>query len=240
MKKIFIILFSFLLVGCSANYTLTIDEDKYMETIQIIPSNTEESTMFNNNWKIPINYDIYSETDDSDNFDEFQNIDLYEYSNNGNSIDFKYNFVFNQIINSTALKKCFNSARIIRKDNRIIISTDAASVCFGDNENFDKLDINIIINNKNVITNNADRIIGNKYIWNIDRDNYLNKTINITFEEKNNSSSVSSSTSSISNNNNNFLSNISIDKNMLIFCLIFLVVVGFIILVYKRISKDDE
>lgn len=237
MKKIIVILFSLLLVGCSANYTLTIDEDSYEEKVQITPSSSEErEILFSNDWKIPIDYNIYSATDDSENSNDLD-VNHYEYNKQTNNIEFTYNFKYNEITKSTAFKKCFNSARIVKNNNNTIITTDEGSTCFDDEESLDSLTINIIINKKKVINNNADRIIGNKYIWYINKDNYLEKSINITYEEEQKSPSSSSSNNKT---NNNFFSNIYFDNSMLIFGLIFFIIVGIVVLIYKKISKDDE
>lgn len=235
MKKIIILFVSLFLVGCSANYTLTIDNDSYIENVQIIPGNDDEkNTLFSNEWKIPIDYDIYSATDDSDNSSEVEK-EHYEYKENDDSIEFEYAFSYNSIINSTALKYCFNSARIINRDNNIIITTNKESNCFG-SEGLDELVINIIVKDKNVISNNADKIIGNKYIWNINKNNYKDKSINLTLGEM----SRSTSSSNLDKEKGNFFSNIYIDNSMLIFCFIFFIVVGVVVLIYKKIQKDDE
>ena len=235
MKKILILLVPLLLVGCSAKYTLTIDNNDYSEHIEIIPKNDEEKTiLFSKEWAIPIDYKEYSETDDSDNNSKFNKDEYYEYNRGTNSIEFEHNFNFSKIVNSTALKKCFDSARIVKSENKVIITTDKNNTCFDDDGSIEKIDVTIIIKDKKVLSNNADKVIDNKYIWYIDTSNYNNKSINLTYEDNSNEDNNQSDTVKIN------LFNIYIDKELLIFCLVFFVIVGIVVLIYKKVQKDDE
>lgn len=239
MKKILILAFSFLLIGCSAEYTLTIDGNSYNENITIQSLTDEDKELiFSNTWMIPIDYSTYNQLDDSDYIVD-DSIEYYEYTPTDNSINFTYNFNSNNIQESTALHKCYKSSRIARNNNQIIITTDKENTCFMDNSELDNMTINIVVNEKKVIYNNADSVVGNKYIWNVNRNNYQNKSINMTIEYKSENIGSSSESVSQSTGKYNILNGIYIDYSLVIFAIIFLVIGGIVVYIYIKIKKDD-
>ncbi len=241
MKKILILTFSFLLIGCSAEYTLTIDDNSYNENINIQSSNDEDrELLFSNTWMVPIDYYTYSEMDDSD-YETNDKIEHYKYTAGDNNINFNYNFNSSTIQNSTALHRCYESSRIVKNNNQIIITTSNVNTCLRDNNSLEEMTINIIVNN-DVKYSNEDEKVGNKYTWYINRNNYLQKSINITIIDDNNESVLPSSTNNTPSTSNNKLNilNFNTDINMIIFCIIFFVIVGIVILIYQKIQKDDK
>ena len=92
MKKIILLIVILLLTtGCTCEYNLKIDNNKYSEEIIINAKTVSEKDNFSNNWEIPINkddYDIGLDTE-SDDIDYSQ---IYNYRTSGNSLIFNYDF----------------------------------------------------------------------------------------------------------------------------------------------------
>ena len=250
MKKIFVLFISLLLVGCSADYTLTIDEDKFTEKIKFYSLDNDSN--INRDWHIS---SFYADDSDSDleNDNDSCSSNCYKYTKDNDTITFSYDFNSNNISKSAAINNCFNSFRIINRDNDVMISTSNGVKCF--NNNFDSLTINIVFNDsRNIKYSNADRVVGNKYIWNINNDNYNTKSINMTIEGNidngegvsNLHSSIlgllSSSSSSVQvvSVKRNFFTDIYFDKDIVIFSIVFLVFGGIGILIFKKINKDGD
>ena len=200
MKRIILLIVILLIAtGCTCEYNLKIDNNKYSEEIIINAKTVSEKDNFSNNWEIPINkddYDIGLDTE-SDDIDYSQ---IYNYRTSRNSLIFNYDFNRSEYNNSTAVYNCYNKLTVSNQSGSTIISTSREVLCFDKYPNLTDLTINITVD-RPVKSNNADSVSGNTYTWNINRNNASNKPINLVLESSENNDYVtptpSSSNSSI-------------------------------------------
>ena len=87
--------------------------------------------------------------------------------------------------------------------------------------------------------------MGNTYEWNINKENYKNKPIKLTYTTANNQTSSTESTGSTSNSSQDnlikrILSPGSFDISFIIFALIFLIFGIVLIYFYNKTNKKDE
>ncbi len=242
MKKVFILVCTLLLVGCSADYTLTIDKNYYTESLNLSASNNTEKENFSSiDWIVPIDYDKYIETSDSDNYHMSKDSIIYEHKMENNVVNLYYEFDTSGITNSTMINSCFDTPRFIYLNGEYIITTKKGCKCFN-NRDLNELTINIIVNDKKVTKNNDDQIIDNKYIWKIDRSNYNNVSINLSYEniEETNYESSSSKIEKVNNSKFSLFSSKYINLDLWVFCIIFLIIGGIGVYVFNKIKKDDD
>ena len=110
--------------------------------------------------------------------------DSYNYNFNNNRLTFSNEFNRDNYQNSTAVSACYKTLSIANYNGNTIISTNNRAECFDAYPSLSSLTINIIVDKK-VTSNNADKVNGNTYTWNINRNN-KNKGINLTFADKDN------------------------------------------------------
>ena len=179
MKKIYLLLILFIVTGCSANYDLTIDNEKVIEQASItFPKSVTSEEIFKSQTKNP--KPVYND-----------NKYFYDKKVSNDSKNFYLNYSFTHEIdkftNSSILKNCFASNKIANDKDYISITTSDRFLCINDLDDEAYIDeVKVTINTKlKVIKNNADKIENNKYIWIFDKDNYNNKPINITLKKDN-------------------------------------------------------
>lgn len=181
-NKVLIMLFVlFFLTGCSCEYNLTIDNSLYKEKVSFSNLNSDEIIELNSTKMIPVDKDSYDVELDSN---IIENIEKYNYFLTDNNYFYSYDFTNNNYSNSTAVSRCFETFVVEEYDGEIIISTSDGATCFDKYPNLDDLIINITID-REVISNNADKVNGNTYTWNIDRTNASSKSINIILTTEN-------------------------------------------------------
>lgn len=181
MKKLLLIAFiSFLLCGCTANYNLTINNGKIVESFSVLGIN-EINTLEH----IESNLVTPTPSKKSDSFDKYTNekvegVDYYDVTRieEGNLIglNYKYEFTFDSYYDSNVMNTCYDYFKVINEDNNITISTSTSNKCM--NSNVDVLSININTNYK-VVDSNADKVEGHNYTWTINKHNNNNKNIYI-------------------------------------------------------------
>lgn len=198
MKKRILILIILLLftTGCTCEYDLTIDGNKYMETITFTAESPSENNSFNKNWNIPVDEDLFNNPGDPDSNTKMENI--YNYNISNNKLTFNYDFSSYNIENSTAVSKCYNKLTVSNYNDTTIISTSPKAKCFEENPPLTKVKVKITVD-RPVISNNADSINGNTYIWNISKNNANDKSINIILDNSNIDQNIVNNP----NNNNN-------------------------------------
>lgn len=226
MKKFLFFICILLLTGCDITYNLDIDDD-FVENISIIEDNSANFSYviggtdlisFKNYYVsdfIPIHYnDIYYPESHVkvDGVTYYNKEDLSGY----NKIMVNLNGTFDNIdslSNSNAIwKGCSNIN--ISKDDDIVISASGFKV-FDDYKIVDTLSVNIKTK-YNVTEHNADKVSDDTYTWLITRDNYLNKRIQITMNEK----------------NDTFFDDPMVKFGLILFIIVS--IIGFIILLFKR------
>ena len=167
MKKRILVLIIILLLttGCTCQYNLTIENNVYKEEVIIYGENSEEISNFNLKWQVPVDKDEYNRGGDPSTEIEVDG-DIYNYNLSENSLKFNYDFTKSSIINSSAVSNCYNKLTITNYNETIIISTSQKATCYDKYPTLSNLRVNIKVD-KPVISNNADSVSGNTYIWNI-------------------------------------------------------------------------
>lgn len=225
-KNILIIVLALILTGCTAEYTLTIDKGVYNEEVNITGESNDEISSFSKNWMIAVDKDTYSLQGDPDTTAAPDN--TYDYKISGNNLTFSHDFNVSSINESSAISNCYDVIRITPYDGDIIISTDKNVKCFEKYPTLNSLKINIVTD-KEVLSNNADSVDGNKYIWNLNR-NDSNKAINMTMKNDNTSSEPSINNKSDGKR----------DYSLYIFCGILLICFFIGYLIFNKIKKDGN
>ena len=218
MKKRILIMIMILLLttGCTCEYNLIIDGNTYKEEIILIGETQEEISEFQNNWKIPIDKDEYNKIAGFDGqYDTDGNV--YKYNLSGNKLDFNYNFNRSQFANSTAVSNCYDKLTVSNYNNTTIISTSSKNNCFNKYLELTNIKVKIKVD-REVISNNADNISGNTYIWNITKENASDKSINLVLSNGANEEDKPSSSSSNTNIKKN-------DYTLYIFLIILVIIV---------------
>lgn len=166
-KNILFIILILLLCGCSATYNLEIKDDNYNEEIVTsIPidqlSDYEELLDSSHYVKTTLNSSIvYKSSDESDDENK---VTKYTHS---------YSFDEYQ---TSLNNKCFDNLKLDYDDNYYSL-LGVGFNCFGEFDiSADSYQINIKTD-YNVLNNNADKVKGNTYTWNFNKDNYVGKTI---------------------------------------------------------------
>ena len=170
MKKfILLLIMTFLITGCSCNYTLKID-DKVSEEIEVVVPNSISDTK--KNQVDNILKDLNPVIDDYDH--------KYKYNINknveGNSTIYNLDTEYDNYKDSTLLAQCFEHAVFEENDDYIIINASGKFGCLYDN---DEIKINIKTD-KYVSSNNANLVNKNTYTWKIDRSNRDDVSIKAT------------------------------------------------------------
>ncbi len=184
MKKIILLLIMIIfLSGCSIEYNAIISKDnvkeniitknEYYQTAPVPAYITEEELG-----------DIEDESVVQDNY-EFNNDIYYNMQTIDNNKYFTFTFPFNRYVESKALNYCLKSVRIIQDQDKYILNTSGYNNCYDLYPSIEDLKINLTFlpSDFEVISNNADSIKDNVYTWNINRNNYQNKYIQVLFKK---------------------------------------------------------
>lgn len=179
MKKILgVVLLLFLLTGCDVEYNLKIDDNTYLEDININLPHTDGWKQTVNRMS-KVNQISYINSSNEKNYYDIK-------SSNGYSINYKYKFDSSSILHSEAINRCYNIVGLEdnTEDNSMTFYTNTVFKClYNDGRQvIDSATINIITPLK-VLDNNADKVEGNKYTWVIDETNFENKPISIKMEK---------------------------------------------------------
>lgn len=171
-KYLFLALIAVLVSGCSKEYNLTINDNKFIEEVNVtLKNNIENRKIVEQNY-----YPLHANTKDTyerkiDNKDGYLNLNL------------KYRYNEAEFANANSINQCFKERKLILDNEEYYyIELRGMNNCVSD-FNFD---INIITNNK-VISSNADSINKSKYTWHVNENNKdnFNLKIKIAKNEKN-------------------------------------------------------
>lgn len=175
MKKVIILFIVLLTSGCTVQYNINIDENYINEDINM----TVDKTILNEgtyNELVSKTNNVYLNTD------KYYQVNYKEDANNLN-VNYKYNHKIKDFSNSKIINWCYHEREIKVEKNRLIISTGKIFDCANaeSNSSVDNAQINITTKLK-VIKSNADQVNGNTYTWNINKNNYTNKPIEMTLQ----------------------------------------------------------
>ena len=229
-KRIYIlILVLFMATGCVCRYDLVIDDNMYKESVTIATNDSQEKNNLNRKWTIPVDKDNYYLGDE--NVDDTYANYIYDYQLDDNKLTFKHSFMRSDYLNSTAVALCYKTLSVSSYQKTIVLSTSNKAMCFDSYPSLSKIVVNVTISKK-VISNNADKVEGNTYTWNIDRNNANNKSINLVFESNENDDTQNST-----------ISNRIKDSKytMYIFAGILLVIILIIYFIFNNLkNKNDD
>lgn len=171
-KNIILLCIIFLLTGCNVEYNVTISNDKIDENISVYTDTlnfTSESDGNSNNIN-NIDYYAYNLSDSKYKYNK-----TIKKSNNMYEINLTYSHNPNEFINSTALNY-FKYHSFINDEKYYYIKLQDGLK----NGYKDKISKNVLLKittNNKVVQNNADKIDGNTYIWEITKQNADEKEI---------------------------------------------------------------
>ena len=174
MKKLLLVFcFVLLLSGCSTEVNLVIDEDKVKETIKIFGL---KSDIYINNI---LDENVNSNIEDFEREYEFYDMNEFEDSD---YIGKTYQLSVETELwpELSHLRPCYEKFDFNKTSTEISLITSDEYRCgylFGAN------DVTLVIESDlELISSNADSINGNKLVWNINQDNYMNKSINFSYK----------------------------------------------------------
>lgn len=227
MKKkiLFMLLLLFLTSGCDVTYNLSFYDNNFNENISFYINNTKDNIETIEILK-NTEQQVYYVDEDIGKLNYKKN-----YIEENNKIKFSYNFDYGLDFSfSRPLKECFNTYSFIDEKNYYIIQTGDEFNCFVYDYMFiDNIKI-IFETDKKVLEHNADLIDGNKYIWNFNSKDSLNKNITLKIDKN------------VKNNSfNNILNNLKNGSWFLVIMLgIFGILILFIIFIIYRINKKNN
>jgi len=171
MKKIVYIFLIVLLSGCSATIDIELDRKGVKEIVTITTSKEY--------------LDSVDEEELAKEFADFEyGFENYEKEliyNSNDSISKKYSYTndYDNYELMTFLNKCYSEVNVERRQE-LVISTSSEFLCYDYFKDLDEVKIRMksIYKSKE---NNSDKKEGKYYVWEINKDNYLNKPIKIIF-----------------------------------------------------------
>ena len=231
MKKIFLlIMISFLLSGCTAEYNLNISDKGFSETLILRAENLNDNELL---IEYPITAFYDSEGNNEDPLKKESGVEYYNskliQENNLNKLTYNYNFSENEILLSRIIRNSFSTVIFKKydhdedgKNDYMLISTtdDFSGFKY---ENLSEVVINIR-NDYKVISSNADKINGNIYTWVFNKDS--SKAINMVYDP------------SIVIDNRTTMEKFDDSNYILGFIFIFLLIIlVFVVLIFKKYSN---
>ena len=179
MKKLLIICLALFLTGCSAQYNLQINEDNIVENVTVsLPKQLVKRDLLDP--YLSIDNLVYPGTD----LEEYYKSSLNEDSDNY-YLSYNYTHDYEKFAQSLFLKKCYEKVYFTDAEDKLSLSTSNTFMCINMlDDGFYLDDANVTIKtDMKVISNNADKVSGNSYTWNIDETNYDNKPINLVIQK---------------------------------------------------------
>lgn len=182
MKKriIFIILFIFLLTGCSTEYNLEFSNKGIKEHVVVnIPDSSIPKK--DSNGQIDDRVTPFIENDQYPFFGSYDTIYKKKVNkkNGVTTVTLDYKFTHDNFNKSYVMKGCFSESKYEKDKKSYHLHLYGSFYCM----NGDKVTINIKTNNR-VLEHNADKVSGNVYTWYIDKNNKLDTNIKIDISKE--------------------------------------------------------
>lgn len=181
-KTIYFSLLLLTLTGCSVDYNLDIDKNmKLNETTKLTAKTSGEALdieAYNQYLPIDISMDDYSIYEK-----KYDDIEYYksEKSNNNRNLKFNYSYNLNQFNQNKIARTCYQYITSMNNNNKLVLSTSKEFLCFDKFDNLDEVTVKITSRYKLVETN-ADRSTNHTYIWNINKQNYKDRSIYLSLD----------------------------------------------------------
>lgn len=173
MKKILLFLMLLLLTGCSAKVELKLDKDKIIETTKIYDMKVN---VYDGN---SIKQEISLYLADFERDYEFYTITEYE-ENEYVGKNYDITIPLENWSGTSILNPCYEVFDFKKTDTNISLNTSEENLCV---DFFEVKDVTLTLESDlKLISTNADRIDGNKLVWNINSTNYKNKSISFDYQ----------------------------------------------------------
>lgn len=227
MKKLILIICFIFLTGCKAEYNLVYENDKISESLNVV-SNHEQSfkdlvNEYYNNLVLIVDYEI--DTGDMNNSEIISKYPTYNKSIISNDLyGLQLGYIYNlqnDYKNSSIVHGLFNKFSV--SDN-YFKAYDIKDI-FSNYPELEEIDITFKTD-KIIESSNADSVKNGIYYWNINKDNYKDKVININFDN-----SVNKTVITINNNRN------------LIYIILGILGIGLlitIVVIYEKVRKSNK
>ena len=188
MKKklliIVMILVAFIACGCDATYSVTIKDDKVVETLEADTTGVPEDRIqiFTTN-VIPID----TNNESIEGFDEIgpnmdtekvEGIKYYDFKRNGNILTTKATFNLSNYENSRLANQMFSMINVTQYDDYYSLYGHDNIQIFDTFPELDNLTVKITTDRK-IRESDADKIEGNTYIWYFNKQSSPDKTVAI-------------------------------------------------------------
>lgn len=186
MKKILVLIgVVFFLSGCSVKYEIDLTNSGVNESLNIVetdPSNQYFETLKDYNDDVPV---IYTDQD-PDMYGSYEGVEFYDINNlsSNKKADFtlSHKFASNEFNKSNIINTCYNQVTFINNKETLNINTSSNFLCFTKYVTLDNVEISIKTN-KEITSHNADKVENNTYTWVINKENAMNKSIQISAEK---------------------------------------------------------
>ncbi len=179
IKKLFLILITFLFTGCNVIYDVQIKDKKTEESLTIDSINV---SIYNEELNRK-RYSLYSQSNSSNPYeqtdDSYATYDIFKINDNSLKYLYKYNSNYSD---SNIANSCYEYFSVDTDETKVSILTGNSFKCFELINELDSVTININSNYK-VIQSNADKIVGKKHTWYITRENASNKPIIFVYDK---------------------------------------------------------
>lgn len=193
LKKISLIIILLLVSGCNAVYTIEIENDIIKEKLEV--QNFDDKNLVDDEYRTLI--DLYASSNITTNYnylrpEVYEKIEGFNYyqiekidtvNNLGLIMEAQYNL--EDYLNSTLLNHHFNQFEFNNNDSTFYLNSKKNNDIFKKYFYLNNLTIKVTTDKK-VLENNADIINNNTYIWNINKDNQLEKEIIFKIEKTDN------------------------------------------------------
>ena len=207
LQTIIVLISIIMLCGCDATYTITIDKNNITEKIEDLDnvSSTRTVTDIMDNYQKQ--YPVYSNSDwvDADysrDANEEYYKQTYNIDDNGYHLYYEYTYPIQKFKEANSLNYSYEYKEITYQNNILSISMGSPNNRLKYVDEFTNLTVNIVTD-YTVIKNNADSVIGNRYIWYVNKENNGTKMINFevdltqTQEELNNTNTSQETTNKL-------------------------------------------
>ncbi len=236
MKRIiFLILLSFIITGCSANYNLTYEDNTFKESINVLG---EKDIIYENN---PLSYyiNLYYQSnisinylDDPEQLAEGDNLSSFTFYNKSivddsgvYGINLNYDFLDSSSYSNTYIGHILFDKVFI---NEYYLNANGIKNIFSVYPYLEKITITFSTDKK-IKDTNCDEEKNNTYYWYIDKNNYIDKYININFDVE-------------ANRNNTYLKDGYFTEAFINYFLLIVIVILLIIIlvIYEKIKKSNK
>ncbi len=201
-KYILLSLLFLITTGCSVEYNIEIDQDTIKELVQFTEnindnnsgiSSTEELTyrsFIDTLYTIP--KAVYIDANVNP-YDEMQMVDGVEYydkkmiaSETEYGLIGTYNHSIERYAKAKTINQCYKNVSVLQNGDTLTLSTSRNNFCFEQYTNLDEISIRVKIDEElySVSSHNADYVEKNEYRWDINKDNYNDKSVVIELQKR--------------------------------------------------------